>query len=475
MRGVQVLDPLRHAAVHTPAGRGSRRRPARSSGGCAPRVQVTSPSAFFPADCNSLQVAGDHQPPRPAVLVRDELAGVPIDCGMAGQDRAAPRRVHDESTRCRGQVPHTTTSPGRLPRALRRPARVSSACRRHEPRDRAAMASSSGASSAPACEPAPASVPGAISAPCLASPVTSEFMLRPAANRSVNSIARNPWRKAPSPSPSPAAAPSPSPGPGSRSPAGPGGGSARPPAPRQPVQLLGDMIAARQRGRRPGLRAAVPAVEVPDHLSPGQVRVIPPPRPGSRAPRPPLALRPDPGPPASPAAYRQQAAPAAPAPTTAQTASAAAPPAQRAPLKSSSSRHSSASPLTRSFASSAAASPLRSGAASGVRDSSASHPSASASATTPRHRTANTFGINRESRITPSVSLPEAHPARGWQRSPATTLPGMRNQAPDLSVLTDRDCLITFAAMASCCDNAVRDHEMGYHQGGGTASSPPRA
>ena len=45
----------------------------------------------------------------------------------------------------------------------------------------------------------------------------------------------------------------------------------------------------------------------------------------------------------------------------------------------------------------------------------------------------------------------------------------MRNQAPDLSVLTDRNCLITFAAMALCCDNAVRDHEMGYHQGGGTA------
>jgi len=30
-------------------------------------------------------------------------------------------------------------------------------------------------------------------------------------------------------------------------------------------------------------------------------------------------------------------------------------------------------------------------------------------------------------------------------------------------------CLITFAAMALRCDNAVRDHEMGYHQGGGTA------
>src|SRR4051812_49173336 len=45
----------------------------------------------------------------------------------------------------------------------------------------------------------------------------------------------------------------------------------------------------------------------------------------------------------------------------------------------------------------------------------------------------------------------------------------MRDHAPDLTILTDRDCLITFAAMALCCDNSVRDHEMGYHQGGGTA------
>ena len=45
----------------------------------------------------------------------------------------------------------------------------------------------------------------------------------------------------------------------------------------------------------------------------------------------------------------------------------------------------------------------------------------------------------------------------------------MRRRSPDLSVLADRDCLVTFAAMALCCDNSVRDHEMGYHQGGGTA------
>ena len=56
-----------------------------------------------------------------------------------------------------------------------------------------------------------------------------------------------------------------------------------------PVQQLRDMIAAQPRERRPALRAAVPAApEIPDHLNPGQGRVIPPPRPRPRAPRPAL-------------------------------------------------------------------------------------------------------------------------------------------------------------------------------------------
>jgi hypothetical protein len=76
---------------------------------------------------------------------------------------------------------------------------VSSACRCHDRRDRAVIASSSGTSSAPACAQAPASVPGATSAPWRASPVTSEFMLRPATNRSVNSIAMNALVKRPLP------------------------------------------------------------------------------------------------------------------------------------------------------------------------------------------------------------------------------------------------------------------------------------
>ena len=61
---------------------------------------------------------------------------------------------------------------------------VSSACRCHEPRDRAVIASSSGASSAPAAAQVPVKVAGETSAPCRASPVTSEFWLRPATYRS---------------------------------------------------------------------------------------------------------------------------------------------------------------------------------------------------------------------------------------------------------------------------------------------------
>ncbi len=64
----------------------------------------------------------------------------------------------------------------------------------------------------------------------------------------------------------------------------------------QPVQLLRDMI-AQQRERRPALRAAVPAPgKVPDHLEPGQMRVIPPPRPGPRAAPAALAAGPAPVP-----------------------------------------------------------------------------------------------------------------------------------------------------------------------------------
>ena len=76
---------------------------------------------------------------------------------------------------------------------------VSSACRCHELRDRSAIASASGASSAPACAQVPAKVAGETSAPCRPSPVTSEFWLRPATYRSVSSIAMNPFVNRPFP------------------------------------------------------------------------------------------------------------------------------------------------------------------------------------------------------------------------------------------------------------------------------------
>ena len=208
---------------------------------------------------------------------------------------------------------------------------VSSACRCHEPRDRAVIASSSGTSSVPACAHAPASVPGETSAPCRASPVTSEFMLRPAANRSVNSNARNALVKRPLPIAFG--------GPGAVTVAGTGQSQARRYRRRQSARTRTttsqsscsvDMIAAQARERRPALRAAVPAArEIPDHLDPGQVRVIPPP-----GPRPRAALLPRAGPGTLPAgAGRRRHCPAAPgatAPTTARTPSAAIPPGQRA-------------------------------------------------------------------------------------------------------------------------------------------------
>ena len=51
------------------------------------------------------------------------------------------------------------------------------------------IASSSGASSAAAATQVPVSVAEDSSAPCRASPATSEFRLRPATYRSVSSIA----------------------------------------------------------------------------------------------------------------------------------------------------------------------------------------------------------------------------------------------------------------------------------------------
>ena len=121
------------------------------------------------------------------------------------------------------------------------------------------MASSSGASSAPACAHVPASVAGETSAPCRARPATSEFWLRPATYRSVSSIAMNPLDNRPLPIAFG--------GPGAVTVTGTGHRQARRYRRRQcashphhhlPVQLLCDVI-AQPRERRPALRAAVPA------------------------------------------------------------------------------------------------------------------------------------------------------------------------------------------------------------------------
>ena len=85
-------------------------------------------------------------------------------------------------------------SPGQKTRHV-----VSSAWKCHDSRFRSAIAAASGASSPAACATVPASVAAEISAPCRASPVTSEFWLRPAANRPASSIAVNPFVNRPFP------------------------------------------------------------------------------------------------------------------------------------------------------------------------------------------------------------------------------------------------------------------------------------
>ena len=85
-------------------------------------------------------------------------------------------------------------SPGQKTRHV-----VSPAWKCHDSRFRSAIAAASGASSTAACATVPVRVAGEISAPCRASPVTSEFWLRPAANRSTSSIAVNPLLNRPFP------------------------------------------------------------------------------------------------------------------------------------------------------------------------------------------------------------------------------------------------------------------------------------
>ena len=259
---------------------------------CAQQYRFTRPSAFLPGGLVHLvEIAGDHQPPRPAVPVVRELPGLLVDAGVPGQHLPGPGRVHDEADGVRAeehpQPPFRRAAPraGRTPAMWSRP-RAGARNPATVPRSRPA----SGASSAPACAHVPAKVAGRSPRRAGASPVTSEFWLRPAAYRSVSSIAMNPLENRPLPIAFG--------GPGAvtvagtraaGTPCGTGGGSPPAPArsPSSPAAPRRDRT--QQRERHPAPRAAVPAPrEIPDHLEPGQVRVIPPPRP---RPRPPLPAR----------------------------------------------------------------------------------------------------------------------------------------------------------------------------------------
>src|SRR4029453_6307226 len=165
------------------------------------------------------------------------------------------------------------------------------------------IASSRGPSSARAAAQVPVSVAGERSAPCRAKAVTSEFWERPATYRSVSRCAMNALETRPLPIAFG--------GPGAVTVAGTRHGQARPyrararapPPDPQPVQHLGDVI-PQPTERRAALRTAVLAAgEVPHHLHPRQVRIIPPARP---RPRPPL--------PALPAASGPNLTPAVTAP-----------------------------------------------------------------------------------------------------------------------------------------------------------------
>ena len=112
-----------------------------------------------------------------------------------------------------------------------------------------------------------------------------------------------------------------------------------------PVQLLRGPVIPQRRERLPALRAAVPAArEIPEHLKPRKMRVIPPPRPRPRdrvsAPSPLPRFR-GPGAAISGTAVTGPAAPGATSPTTARTPAAATPPDQPADCSSSASRSAS--------------------------------------------------------------------------------------------------------------------------------------
>ena len=61
------------------------------------------------------------------------------------------------------------------------------------------------------------------------------------------------------------------------------------------------------------------------------------------------------------------------------------------------------------------------------------------------------------------------HRTRRRDQSYSATMPAPGQPVANLSILSDRGCLITFAAMVLNCDPSVREHEMGYPIGNGVS------
>ena len=234
--------------------------------------------------------------PVPHVLLSVSLAG-PAPSGSPGYVPALS-----------GLLPPSPASPGSGCPQLQRPAAtgrrrrsltstritaphgaLSSACRCHEPRDRSVIASASGTSSVPACARPrqssrgdPRALPGqaghqGVHAPPGDVPLGEEHRDERVGEQALPDRLRRSRRRHRRRDPAAASPPVPAPAVRGH------------PDDDLPVQQLRDMIAAQRRERRPAFRAAVPAaLKVPDHLNPGQVRVIPPPRPRPRPPRPAL-------------------------------------------------------------------------------------------------------------------------------------------------------------------------------------------
>ena len=292
--GVQALDPLQPCSG-----------PVRQLGGVRvpgpheipadmrPAVQVHQAVGLLPGGLvNGVEVTGNHQAPRPAVLVRSELAGVLVDAGVAGQDRPGPRRVHDEADGVRAEEhpQPPLRRPGPVPRREHPPRRlirvqVPGAPRplRDRLRDRGQQRPGLRARPGQGGGRDVRSLTGQalhqrVQAPPRREPLHQEHRDERVREQALPDRLRRAGRRHRRRHPATA---------------GPLIAAAavrRQPHDHLPVQLLPGPVIAQRRERLPALRAAVPAPgKIPEHLEPGQMRVIPPPCPSPRAAFPPRA------------------------------------------------------------------------------------------------------------------------------------------------------------------------------------------